>query len=286
LVRNSIYHITSAEEIYIEKARRPNRFVIYIKEELKMLGDIMGYMLGATVGVASNIKEGKEAIERFKTGKTPEQKKVIDFFTSGLSGCLNGGKIFSGMKMADYEQIISSRLNGLDLKGNAINKIGLDESEIEEIPPIVLSGYIWNDFDRNDRDDVVLVRAENAYAVSSRFSVSWIFFSQVQMYCYTYTFDTISDRIWERTMEFFYQDITCLIINKNLVQKIIDKGSMGCGCLSSGNKVNAESHSYYVDELEIVVPGRSYSFSMRSNEKLVESLHAAKVMVRERKYAH
>lgn len=245
--------------------------------------DMVGYSVGATAGLVSNMKEGQMAIERFKTGKTAEQKAIIDFFTSGLSGCLNGGKIFSKMKMPDYEEIVSKRLNSMDLRKEAIKKIGLDESEINEIPPIALSGYIWHDFDPQDKDDLVLTHAENNYAVSSRFSVTWIFFSQTQMYCYTYIFDTISDRVWERTMEFFYQDITCFIIKKDLVQDIVEKNSAGCLSILNG-KVNYESYSYYVDSLEIVVPGGSYKFSMRSNEKLAESLHAAKAMVRERKY--
>ena len=245
------------------------------------------YMFGSAAGVAANVKEGKEASMRFKTGKTPEQKDVIDFFTSGLSGCWYGGKIFSKLKMIDYEQIVANRLSGLDLKNMAIEKIGLDESEINEIPPIVLSGYIWEDFDAKDRDDVVFFHAEDGRAVSSRFSVTWLFFSRLQIYSYTYIFDTVSDRIWEKSMEFFYQDITCFAINENLVQKIIDKNSKGCvhGCLSFFRK-NMECHSYYVNELKIVVPGGSYSFSMRNNGKQTDSLHAAKAMVRERKYIH
>ena len=244
--------------------------------------DGIGYMAGATISAVSDIKNGREAIERYKTGKTAEQKLIIDYFTSGLAGCFSGGKIFSGIKMTDYEQKVSKRLGALNLKKRAIEQIGLDESEINEISPIALGGYVWDDFNERDLDDVVLVRTENNHAVSSRFSVTWIFFSQTQMYCYEYIFDMISDRIWERTMDFFYQDITCFILNKNLVQRVTDKGSKGC----LSNKSNRESSSYYVDRLEIVVPGGSYSFSMRNNAKLAESLHAAKAMVRERKYMH
>ena len=65
--------------------------------------DGIGYMAGATISAVSDIKNGREAIERYKTGKTAEQKLIIDYFTSGLAGCFSGGKIFSGMKMTDYE---------------------------------------------------------------------------------------------------------------------------------------------------------------------------------------
>lgn len=250
---------------------------------MSMLPELFGYVIGGAAGTISNVKNGKEAIERFKTGKTQEQKKIIDFFMSGVEGCLNGGSIFSSMKIEEYEGMISNRLSQMNLKEKAIEKIGLDESEISEISPVVLSGYIWEDFDHDDWDDIVLIQTKNERVVSSRYSVSWLFFSQKQMYCYTYTFDMISDRIWEESMEFFYQDITCLKINNSLVQKIEDKNQMGCGCLKTGKK--AESYSYYVDELEIVVPGRSFSFAMRNNSKLAKSLLAARNMVREKKYS-
>lgn len=244
--------------------------------------DGIGGIAGTAVNALSDIKNGKAAIERYKTGKTEEQKLIIDYFTSGLAGCANGGKIFSKMKMEDYEQKLSKRLSALNLKQRAIEMIGLDESEIIEIPPIMLGGYVWDDFNTRDLDDVVLVRSENQHAVSSRFSITWLFFSQTQMYCHKYTFDMISDRSWEQTMDFFYQDISCFTIRRNLVQKVMDKGTQGC--LSS--QPYRECNSYYVDSLDIVVPGASYTFSMRNSTKVSQSLHAAKAMVRERKYVH
>lgn len=214
-------------------------------------------------------------LERFKKGKTREQQDIIDFFCTESSGCGCGSTTTSKITMEDYEQIVANKLYNLDLKQRAIEKIGLDESEIEEIEPIPLSGYI---FDNKDND--VFVKAINGRAVSSRFSVTWIFFSKTQMYTYTYTFETISDNVWETTRDYFYQDVTCMTMMQKVVEKI---DVITTGCLGTESTMK---NNFLVDTLEIVVPGASYSFSMRNNKDLERSLKAAKAMLRERKYIH
>ena len=54
------------------------------------------------------------------------------------------------------------------------------------------------------------------------------------------------------------------------------------GCLKKG--IQAEKNNYIVDTLKIVVPNDYFSFSMRNNETLEQSLQAAKAMLRERKF--
>lgn len=232
--------------------------------------EIFGYMLGGTAAIA----EEKAKLENMKKGKTEEQKRVIDFFANLYAGCGCGvGSAGAKMTMNEYQQIVSNKLYALNLKQKAMDKIGLDESEINEIPPIVLSGY---DFDSND----VLVRVIDGMAVSSRFSVSWIFFSATQLYAYTYTFETISDNTWEQTQDFFYQDITSFTTLQKVVEKI---DITTVGCIKKGE--NIVKNNYIVDSLQIVVPGNSFSFSMRNNDSLDQSIQAAKAMLRERKFA-
>ena len=232
--------------------------------------EMIGYALGGTAAVA----EQKARLENMKKGKTEEQKNVIDFFMNLYAGCGCGvGSRGAKMTMNQYQQIVSNKLYSLNQKQRAMDKIGLDESEINEIPPIVLSGY---DFDSND----VLVRVIDDVAVSSRFSVSWIFFSATQLYAYTYTFETISDNTWEQTQDFFYQDITSFTTLQKVVEKI---DITSTGCIKKGE--NIMKNNYIVDSLKIIVPGNSFSFSMRNNESLEQSIQAAKAMLRERKFA-
>lgn len=218
-------------------------------------------------------------IENLKRGKSEEQKRVIDFFLkeagcfSGCTGCIGGS---STMSMDEYQQLVANRLFSLNLRERALEKIGLDESEVQEIPPIVLSGYAFDDVTpTND----VWVKIEDDVAVASRFAASWIFFSATQTYTYTYKFDMTSDDTWETTQDFFYQDITSFMTRERVVEKI---DTHLVGCLKKG--VQAEKNNYVVNTLRIVVPNDSFSFSMRNNETLEQSLQAAKAMLRERKF--
>lgn len=219
----------------------------------------------------------KLELERKKKGKTPEQKRVIDFFfnVGGKNGCGCGGclsKSSSNLTMDEYIKLVQDKCNKLNSKNRAIKKIGLDESEIQEIAPIMLTSFVY--------DDDVLIKAENRIAVSSQYAITWIFFSATQIYTYEYIFDTTSDNTWETTKDFFYADITCLTTVRALKEKI--DISISKGCLSSGE--NITKNNYFVDTFEIVVPGTSYRFSMRNNETFEQSLQAAKAMLREKKF--
>lgn len=216
-------------------------------------------------------------IEGMKKGKTPEQRRVIDFFFNvgnskgcGCGGCLS--KSSSNLTMDEYMKLVQDKCNMLDSKSKAIAKIGLDESEIQEIAPIMLASFVY--------DDDVLIKAENQIAVSSQYAITWIFFSATQIYTYEYIFDTTSDNTWETTKDFFYADITCLTTVRALKEKI--DISISKGCLSSGE--NTVKNNYIVDTFEIIVPGTSYRFSMRNNETFEQSLQAAKAMLREKKF--
>lgn len=217
-------------------------------------------------------------IEGLKKGKTPEQKRVIDFFFDlgsdkgcGCGGCLS--KSSGNLTMDEYLKLVQDKCNALNSKAKAIEKIGLDESEIQEIPPILLYSFVY--------DDDVLLKVEDGVAVSSQYAITWIFFSANQIYTYKYIFDTTSDNTWEITNDFFYTDITCLTTQRQLKEKI--DVVIGKGCFSSGE--NTVKNNYTVDTFEIIVPGTSYRFSMRNGESFEQSFQAAKAMLREKKFS-
>lgn len=223
---------------------------------------------GAAVNAAALLAQ-KEAL---KKGKTPEQKDCIEFLynlSSGGCGCLSkGGK----MTMQQYMGIVQNKCQSLNSKEKAMAKIGLDPSQIEEIPPIVLSSFVY--------DDDCLIRVDDNVAVSSQYSITWIFFSATQMYTYKFIFDTTSDNTWEFTKDFFYTDITCFSTLREVKEKIDVAAATGC---IKGEQIT--KNHYVVDTLEIIVPGTSYSFSLRNNPNIEQSIQAAKAMLREKKYS-
>lgn len=226
------------------------------------------------LGAANDAKNEIAELQKRKLGKSPQQQRVIDFFyTDEATGCLskkNGGLY----TMAEYQDLVRNTAASLNIKNKALAKIGLDESEISEISPIVLSSYVF--------DDNCRVKIKNGEAVTNQFSISWIFFSATQLYTYTYIFDMMSDDTWEFTRDYFYSDITT-ICTQTMVKEKIDRKLTPGGCLKKEHE-DVTKNNYTVDRLEIVVPGSTFSLTMRNSTNMERSIQAAKAMIREKKY--
>lgn len=67
-------------------------------------------------------------------GKNEQQKQVIKYL---YGGCMTFGK----MTDADYDSMVASVRDSLNLKQKALNKIGLDEDQLREIEPVFFEGY-------------------------------------------------------------------------------------------------------------------------------------------------
>lgn len=229
------------------------------------------------------LKPKKTPAMFLKRGKTPDQCKCIDFFLAPSlpikKGCLKG--CLSDWNIDDYCAHVQSLVNALGLKQRAIDKIGLDESQISEIPPIVLSSFC--------RGSDLYYKTNEDYTkyVTNKFSVTWIFFSATQLYTYTYILDTTSDDALETTRDFFYNDITCIRTEHEIEEQIYEVTKKGCGCLSIFKKKSSKflHNNRHWDTLQITVPSDSYSFCCRTNPTLEQSIQAAKAMIREKKQA-
>ena len=99
-------------------------------------------LLGMIGGSAAEKAQKTALIESLKKGKSAEQKRCIDFLLAD-SGCT--GKNPSGLKVDDYQKLVLQKCASLKIYGRALNKIGLDESQIKEIDPIVLQSYRFDD---------------------------------------------------------------------------------------------------------------------------------------------
>ena len=230
----------------------------------------------------ANKKDGKPNFlmaETLKRGKSPDQCKCIDFFltpdTNKKKGCLKP----KDWTIDDYCAHVQRIVDSLNLKQRAIEKIGLDESQISEIPPIYLSSFV--------RGSDVYIKTSEDYSkyVTSKYSVTWIFFSAEQLYTYTYILDTTSDNAVERTRDFFYSDITCIRTEHEVEEAIYAVKQKGCGCLAMLKKKEQKyvHNNRHWDTLQITVPSDEYSFCCRTTATLEQSIQAAKAMIREKK---
>ena len=225
-----------------------------------------------------------------KKGKSFDQCKCIDFLLGvpeegdqkKKGGCMKGGK--TGWTIEDYNRHVQGLVDSLDLKNRAIRKIGLDESQISEIPPILLTSY-------SRKGDGIYTKWEGSKYVTNKYSVTWIFFSATQLYTYTYVLDTISDDSVETTRDFFYSDITCIRTEHEIEERIYEVNDKGClaqiKALFKPTEAKYVHNNIHWDTLQITVPNDSYSFCCRTNDlaSMEQSIQAAKAMIREKKQA-
>ena len=195
-------------------------------------------------------------------GKTSDQQQVIKYFLD--TGCLAG---LTRMKDDVYEQKVQSVLNGLNLKQRALGKIGLDEDQLKAIAPVFLHGYHFGDgaLSSVGKDDRIR---------SSKYDATWLFFSDTQVYMYSYTLDMTSDSKKEATEEYFYKDITNFSTSSETVEVMKISGCKG----DKATKTNREYTRF-----SLVVPGDKFTCSTSGVADADRSVSAMKQKLREKK---
>ena len=140
----------------------------------------------------------KSELKRLMKGKTEEQKKAMKYFAA--TGCFSGAP-----SDEEFDAIVKAKANELGSKTRALGKIGMDEDQVNEIKPVQFYGF---------EDEI---KGNNFYGSgtgkdgrfrTSIYSVTWLFFSDSQVFMYSVKFDTASDAKKETTEEYFYKDIT------------------------------------------------------------------------------
>ena len=106
----------------------------------------------------------------------------------------------SGISDSEYDSSVSGYAGSLS-KTKALRKLGVDESEVNEIAPIIMGGYDFKGADMFKEGADKLWR-------SNVYKVIMLFFSRNELYCYEARFKTTEDKmLGESTDVYFYQDI-------------------------------------------------------------------------------
>ena len=202
-------------------------------------------------------------------GKTPDQEKVIRYFMQAKKGCF--GKL---MTDEEYDQLIADYLakNGY-FKQKAIDKIGLDESEISLIEPVCIKGFHFDSKDAYSRCGKDLRWRSSAY------QVSWLFFSETQVYLYQYTFNFDENGKKEASEEYFYKDV----VNFSSAEDTVEKQYwVAKGCLKTTPSLVTRT----VDTVRraIVVPGdKMYCCATVEDDSFENSIKGMRSLLREKK---
>ncbi len=192
-------------------------------------------------------------------GKNADQVKAIRYL-------LLESKILRsiyGLTDEGYLDMVHEKVSTIT-KQKAMDKLGVDEDQVKEIDPVQLEGFTFNnEWARKN---------EKGTWVSSRYCVTWLFFSKEQVYVYQYAFNLDEDKKRESTQEYFYTDVTSLSTSTLEEKiKISDKGVQ-----------KEESHSE--DALKLVVPGDSVSIYVNNDSDNIEmTIQAVKQLLREKK---
>ena len=218
---------------------------------------------GAALDAAAKQAEMQQALR----GRTPEQQSVIKYFY-GAGGCLS-----KGLTDEQYEALVLAKAKSIDFRNKALDKIGLDESEVNEIEPVHFEGY-WFD----DKRTYAKYGKDHKWR-SSAYQVSWLFFSSTQVYVYQYTFNMDEDGKKETTEEYFYKDITNFSTSSDTVEKEVAETTGGC----LGSKTTYYRKNVDTNRFALVVPGDKFYCSMDQSEYIERAIQGMKAKLREKK---
>lgn len=211
----------------------------------------------------------KSEMQQRMKGRTPEQKKVIKYFY-GEGGCLSF--LSPGLKDEDYDAMVQAKAKSIDFRQKALNKIGLDESQVSEIEPVHFEGY-WFD----EKKTLAKWGKNDKEWRSSAYQTTWIFFSSSQIYVYQYTFNMDEDGKKESTEEYFYKDITNFSTTSDTIEKyVLDKVSCKGDATYARKNVDA-------NRFAIIVPGDKFYCSMDQNDYTEKAIQGMKAKLREKK---
>ena len=200
-------------------------------------------------------------VDRRCKGKNEQQKQIIKYL---YGGCMTFGK----MTDADYDSMVASVRDSLNLKQKALNKIGIDEDQLREIDPVFFEGYA---------NENLFVGKQDGKLRSTWYETAWLFCSETQVYMYKYSWDMETDGKREKTEEYFYTDIT----NFNTSAETVEAFNIKTGCNgkeTSREKVNREYSSF-----GLVVPGDNFRCSTSNSPNSESSVSAMKQKLREKK---
>ena len=162
---------------------------------------------------------------------------------------------------SEYDKAITDYL--ANFKSQALDKLGVDESEVNEVPPIVLGGYEFQDVDKAKEGTDGKWRS-NIYKVVA------LFFSPNELHCYSLRFNTLRDAKNEETDVFFYQDIVSASTSSLTINTEVE-----------GKKITVNPEAFKLT----TKGGTSFTVNLRDAEYGKESVKAMRALLREKKQA-
>lgn len=216
------------------------------------------------MGLVMQLLFGDSEVKKLMRGRNPGQKKVILYFVGG-NGCLN-----PAMKDEEYDAMIQAFSQAEDYRRRALKKLGIDEDQVKEIDPVHFENFVVDERTIEKYGTDRLLR-------STKYQITWLFFSSDQVYLWQYTVAFDDDERKERTEEYFYRDITAFSSSSDTVEKrLLDK--ITCSGKREYTRKNVDTSSF-----TLVVPGEKFHCSMKQNDTNEKAIKGLKALLREKK---
>lgn len=214
---------------------------------------LFGFWASVIYLICRAVKQAPIKMYLKKIKRTEEQTEVVKYFLND-GGCLAG-------RMSDEEyDAITEKFLSQDFRSKALDRIGLDEEELKEVPPLFLHDYNYN-------QSTLACQGDDEKWRSSSYQVSWLFFSSNQLYLYqeNANFDHSERRV--TTEELYYKDVTAFSATTETEMFI-----------ESFDRLGREKYGYReTTKLCIVVPGTKFYAAMTptpENERAIQGLRS------------
>lgn len=227
-----------------------------------MLGGILFLLVVAAIIYWVGTSEPVE-LRRLIQGRPKEQQDVIKYFYG------KGGFLTKRLSDSEYDELVSSTVRQNNFKQKALDKIGLDESQVNEIEPVHFQGWL---FGKKNGVDWAKYGIDNKPR-SSAYQISWLFFSSSQVYIYRHTIHFSKDDKKITTEEYFYKDIT----NFSTVTDTVEQEFW------NNNLKRYEVKNVDSNDFAITVPGDKFYCSMEQSDYTERVIQGMKAKLREKK---
>lgn len=159
--------------------------------------------------------------------------------------------------ISDERYDINVRSNLTTLREQAINALGIDESEVQEIEPIEFDGYSYTGANN-------IKQGKDGRYRSNKYQSVIIFFSENEAHVYKYTFDTTIDKHSEETEVYFYSDIVSVSTSTDIIETM-------------GKKIESDYFKL------TTAGGNALTVSVFEQNGVQQSINAMRALLREKK---
>lgn len=216
-------------------------------------------------------------VELMKDKNDAEKKAIRYFYGIAEGGC------FSKKYVTDdeYLSLVADQVGSLESrKAQALKKLGLDEDQVQEIPPVGFQGFAFlaGELKGIERDNVRFT--ENGKVVTATKELTWLFFGDEQIFVYKARVDMVDHALRsEKTQEYFYKDVTAFSTESDSHKEKVPVFTKGCG----SSTVEYKDRAVESEKFRIVVPGEVFTTAISPEDDNESKISAMKQKLREKK---